>query len=97
MKSTKFNGLVMASAVVGLLASGVVLAGGEKGAAEGQKTVKCAGINSCSGHGECAAADGSHGCAGKNTCKGKGWVKAASEKECTDKGGKVIKEEAKKS
>ena len=95
MKSTKVTGVLMATAVVGLLATGYGLAGGEK-AAEGQKSVKCAGINSCKGHGECAAADGSYGCAGKNSCKGKGWVKVASEKECTDKGGTVVKAAEKK-
>jgi hypothetical protein len=34
--------------------------------------VKCVGVNSCAGMGECGAADGSHDCGGKNSCKGKG-------------------------
>lgn len=29
-------------------------------------------------------------CAGKNACKGQGFEKAASAKECSDKGGKVL-------
>ena len=52
--------------------------------------VNCTGVNECKGKGACGAADGSHSCAGKNECKGKGWIAAASEKECTDKGGKVL-------
>ena len=61
---------------------------------KGKKGVKCAGVNECKGHGECAAADGSHACKGKNECKGKGWVNAASTKACTDKKGKVVKDKA---
>lgn len=84
------TGMAVATAVVGLLSAGYgVQAEGEK---EAPKTVKCAGINSCAGHGECAAADGSHDCAGKNSCKGKGWVKVASEEECKEKGGEVVKD-----
>jgi hypothetical protein len=93
MIGKKALGFVVAAAVVGMLA------GGHQFAAEGKKdaakTVKCSGANSCKGKGECAAADGSHACAGKNECKGKGWVKVKSEKECTDKGGTVVKEESK--
>jgi len=82
----KLQGILVASAALGLMASGTGCAP-EAGSAE----VKCAGINSCSGKGECGAADGSHSCGGKNSCKGKGWVKAESAKECTDQGGTVQK------
>ncbi len=86
------KGVMVAAGVVGLLASGYGLAGGTSGEqAEGSKSVKCYGINSCSGKGECGAPDGSHDCAGKNTCKGKGWVKT-SEKECKEKGGKILED-----
>ena len=90
-------GLAVATAVVGMLAagSGTVMSG-EKAAKE-HKTVKCYGINGCSGKGECGAPDGSHDCAGKNSCKGKGWVKAESEKECKEKGGEVLKAKKKDS
>ena len=84
------KGIVVAAGVLSLLATGYGLAGstvGEEG--EGDKMVKCAGINSCSGKGECGAPDGSHDCAGKNSCKGKGWVKATAE-ECEEKGGEVL-------
>jgi len=92
----RIMGLAVATAVVGLLAAGTTkVISGEKAAGE-EKKVKCAGINECKGHGECGAPDGSHDCAGKNACKGKGWIKVASEKECTDKGGTVVKDKEKK-
>jgi len=82
------KGMVVAAGVLSLLATGYGVAGstGEKGES---KTVKCYGINSCSGKGECGAKDGSHDCAGKNTCKGKGWVKT-TEEECEEKGGEIL-------
>lgn len=91
MKAKKALGFVVATAVVGMLAAGHQFV--YSGHGEGEKTVKCQGINSCKGQGECGAADGSHGCQGKNECKGKGWVKVKSEKECEKKGGKVFKME----
>jgi len=84
----KFRGAFIATAALGLLAAGPTTALAEDG--ESAK-VKCNGGNSCSGKGECGAADGSHDCAGKNSCKGKGWVKAGSAEECTDQGGTVQK------
>ncbi|HEU4400683.1 MAG TPA: hypothetical protein VFT43_01130 [Candidatus Polarisedimenticolia bacterium] len=92
MTGKKTLGFVVAAAVVGMLASGHQFAA-DAAKKDSGKNVKCAGANSCKGHGECAAADGSHGCAGKNECKGKGWVKVKTDKECTDKGGTVVKEE----
>ena len=92
MTGKKALGFVVATAVVGMLASGYQFAG-EAGKKESGKSVKCSGVNSCKGHGECAAADGSHACAGKNECKGKGWTKVKSEEECTKKGGTVVKAE----
>jgi len=87
----KLRGLLVASAALGLMAAGAATAGAES---EGSAGVKCAGINSCSGKGECAAADGSHDCGGHNACKGKGWVTAPSAEECAKKGGTVIEEDA---
>ena len=75
-----------------MLATGYGVAGSNAVGEEGEKEVKCYGINSCSGKGECGAPDGSHDCGGKNSCKGKGWVKA-SEEECEEKGGEVLKSE----
>lgn len=51
--------------------------------------VKCAGINSCKGHGSCKGA--SNDCKGHNACKGQGWISAESESACTGKGGTVLK------
>jgi hypothetical protein len=89
MKLKNLTGLVVATAVLGLLSTGNFVAG-EKGEAK-SKTVKCMGVNECKGHGACGAADGSHDCSGKNECKGKGWVKVKSEEQCEEKGGKVMK------
>ena len=80
----KLRGILIASAALGLMGAGVSCAGEAEGG-----EVKCAGINSCGGKGECAAADGSHDCGGKNSCKGKGWVHVDSEQVCTDQGGVV--------
>jgi len=95
MDRRKLMGLVVAGAVVSFVGTNFGLAA-EEGKAETAKTVKCSGINECKGHGACASADAKHDCAGKNECKGKGWVKVATEKECTDKGGKVVKDKEKK-
>ncbi len=81
----KLRGILIASAALGLMGAGVSCAGEAEGG-----EVKCEGINSCGGKGECAAADGSHDCGGKNGCKGKGWVHADSKQVCTDQGGKVL-------
>ena len=83
----KLQGILVASAALGLLVAGPSFAQAET--AEGGE-VKCAGINGCSGKGECGAADGSHDCGGKNSCKGKGWVHTDSAEECTEQGGTVI-------
>ena len=84
MNGKKALGFVVAAAVVGMLAGGHNFAG--EGKKDAGKTVKCAGVNSCKGHGECASADGSHACAGKNECKGKGGCATASAKhECKGK------------
>jgi uncharacterized membrane protein len=83
------KGMLIASAVATLIASGSLVAqaadkaGGEK--------VRCAGVNDCQGHGSCAGEG--HSCAGKNSCKGQGWVETSSADECTKKGGKVVKGE----
>ena len=80
----RLRGVFVASAALGLLAASPGTASADHHEGDG---VKCAGINSCGGKGECAAADGSHDCGGKNSCKGKGWVKVESAEACADKGG----------
>jgi hypothetical protein len=51
-------------------------------------SVRCAGINSCKGHGECATAD--HSCGKHTPCKGQGWLTVDSAEECAAKGGTVL-------
>lgn len=77
------KGAIIAAAV------GTLFLGGQAMAAEEGKSeteVKCYGVNSCKGQGQCATA--THDCAGKNACKGKGWIKM-SRAECEKKGGKA--------
>ena len=92
--SNKKTSFIVASAVAGLFATACATSGGTAGAgATASKDaqtagVNCSGINSCKGSGSCAGA--SNSCKGQNACKGQGWTMAASEKDCTDKGGKVV-------
>ncbi|HEY7723904.1 MAG TPA: hypothetical protein VH880_01130 [Anaeromyxobacteraceae bacterium] len=83
------KGAVVAAAVCSMFAAGAARAGekAEK-TKEGAKVVHCGGINSCKGQGSCAGADNS--CKAQNSCKGMGWIETKSEKECKDKGGKVV-------
>jgi hypothetical protein len=83
--SNNSTGILMATAVAAIFMSGAVLAA-EEGNAEEAK-VHCAGINSCKGTSECKTA--TNECKGKNACSGKGFI-STTEKECTEKGGKVI-------
>lgn len=80
------KGFVIASAVATLIGSGSLTAKADEKAGG---DVVCAGINACKGQGSCAGEG--HSCAGKNSCKGQGHTNVKSEKECTDKGGKVVK------
>ena len=76
----------MAGAALALLAAAPIVHSAE---GDGGK-VKCQGINSCAGKGECGAADSSHDCGGKNSCKGKGWIEVDSAKKCAEQGGTVL-------
>ncbi|MCC6847071.1 MAG: hypothetical protein IT294_01120 [Deltaproteobacteria bacterium] len=81
----KVTGFLIASAAAGLVLSGAVGARADEGKTGGE--VYCSGINACKGQGACAGAG--HSCGGKNGCKGQGIVKT-SEKECKEKGGKIV-------
>jgi hypothetical protein len=89
MLSQTVKGALIASAVAALFAANPALAK-EKG--KGDKTtakvVHCGGINECKGKGACAGAD--NACKSQNSCKGKGYLETKTEKECVDKGGKVL-------
>lgn len=80
-------GAIVATAVAGLFLAGSAMATEEAGKKEEAK-IHCSGINACAGKGGCKGVD--NACAGKNGCKGKGWIGVKTEKECTDKGGKVV-------
>ena len=87
MKNTVKAALI-ASAVCAMFSTRAVNAAEGKATKDTGKEIKCAGINECKGKGACAGAG--HSCAGKNDCKGQSWVKVSTEKECTDKGGKLV-------
>lgn len=78
---------MLATAVAGFVLSGCATA--EKSAVAETK-VKCSGIHSCAGNSDCAG-NGNAKCKGHNKCAPYGWKYSASEKECTEKGGKVFK------
>lgn len=79
------SGVAIATTAAALFAMGVTAPVAQAADAG----VKCSGINSCKGTSECKTAKSA--CKGQNSCKGQGWTTAASAKECTDKGGKVVK------
>lgn len=83
------KGALIAATVAGLFAANPALAQ-EKGKAKTAtaKVVHCGGINECKGKGACAGAD--NACKSENSCKGKGYLETKTEKECLDKGGKVL-------
>lgn len=81
----KSTGALLATVVAGLVLTGTGLAKAQETA---PAKVKCEGINSCKGSGMCKSA--ANACKGQNGCQGKGWIEVGSEKECTDKGGKVV-------
>jgi hypothetical protein len=84
------TGAVIALAMAGLFATTAFADPPAPAPAPAATTVKCQGINACKGQGSCASADNS--CKGQNGCKGQGWLATSTEKECTDKGGKVMAE-----
>jgi uncharacterized membrane protein len=83
------KGALIASAVAALFAANPALAQ-EKGKTNKTtaKAVHCSGVNECKGKGACAGAD--NACKSQNSCKGKGYLDTKTEKECLDKGGKVL-------
>ena len=63
------NGILAAAAASLFLAGAAGLVAAPASAAE---EVKCEGVNSCKGHGECKTA--SNACKGQNGCGGKGFL-----------------------
>lgn len=84
---TKTLGVTLASAAAAMFIAGAALTGAPT-AAYAADGVKCAGINSCKGHGACKTA--ANDCKGLNACKGQGFLPTATAEECATKGGSVI-------
>jgi hypothetical protein len=81
------RGVMLAAAVAVAFMTNSV--GAEESNSSAKPTyVGCLGVNSCKGQSMCKSFD--HECQGMNSCKGKGFVMMKSEKECKDKGGKII-------
>ena len=83
----KQAGVIIAAAVGALFATSG-FAGSAPSDAKAAE-VKCMGVNACKGQGACKTA--ANACKGQNSCKGTGVMMVATEKDCTDKGGKVEK------
>lgn len=73
-----FKSALIASAVAGLFVAGVANPAAAADKATGEK-VKCEGVNSCKGHGECKTAH--NACKGQNGCGGQGFMMMSAE-EC---------------
>ena len=86
MLKETLRGAVIASAVASLFIAGAASAQEKAGKSAGAK-VQCQQDNSCGGQGACAGKD--NACKGKNSCKGHVFT-TKTDKECTDKGGKVV-------
>ncbi|MBI2339172.1 MAG: hypothetical protein HYU99_02235 [Deltaproteobacteria bacterium] len=88
----KMLGTIVATAVAGFIFTANCMAE-ETTTSTTTAKVKCSGMNECKGKGMCKGMD--NACKGQNGCKGKGWMEMDTEKDCTDKKGTVVKEEAK--
>jgi uncharacterized membrane protein len=85
---TKKLGTILAATVGTLFAANAFA--GAMSSTPGPTTatgVKCIGINACKGQSACKTATSS--CKGQNSCKGTGMIMTATDKECTEKGGRV--------
>jgi hypothetical protein len=87
MNKKTVKGVAIAAAVAGMFAANTLMQGAAH--AKSSKVVKCSGVNECKGKGACKG--GGNECKGKNGCKGQGWTEMKTDKDCTDKGGKVVK------
>jgi uncharacterized membrane protein len=81
------GGLLLASAVAGLMVAGGVAG---TAAAEGKEAVHCYGINKCKGTGDCGGKG--HSCAGENACKGQGYLKLDADTCLKIQGGRLTPE-----
>jgi hypothetical protein len=79
----KLNGK-SGAAIAGAAALLVISAAGPLAPAAANYDVKCFGLNSCKGHGQCKSLANS--CKGQNSCKGKGFL-MMDKATCLSKGG----------
>lgn len=81
--------VLLASAAAGLMTFAMTAGSAHaEDAPAAPASVKCYGVNSCKGTGECGGKG--HGCHGKNECAGHGWVSKTSKEECLAiKGGRL--------
>lgn len=87
MTRTKTNGLVVATAVLGLFAA-QGCSGSSENTREREDLVQCQGINECKGTSECAS-EGANSCEGMNECKGMGFI-TVPKMECEEMGGEIL-------
>jgi hypothetical protein len=88
MDHAKLRGAMIATAVAGLFACAHNEPRPAAPSGDVSATVRCLGVNSCKGQGECKTA--THPCGKHTPCKGQGWVTLPSADECASRGGKVI-------
>ncbi len=81
------GGMLLASAVTGLLTLGVPIG---TAMAEDAETVHCYGVNKCKGTGDCGGKG--HSCAGENACKGQGYLDIDQETCLKIAGGRLTPE-----
>jgi uncharacterized membrane protein len=81
------GGLLLASAVAGLMVAGGVAG---TAAAEDKEEVRCYGVNKCKGTGDCGGKG--HSCAGENACKGQGYLKMSADTCLKIQGGRLTPE-----
>jgi hypothetical protein len=86
---TKITGMLIASAVAGLIGCGGANAAAPAattGATEAKS--KCVGLNACKAKGVCAQEG--HACGGQNDCRAKGVTLVHTPDECKAKGGTTL-------
>jgi hypothetical protein len=88
----KSLGIILAATVGSFIASNVIAGASASNAQSADANVKCMGANACKGQSACKTA--TNACKGMNSCKGTGMIMAASESDCTSKGGTVMKDDA---
>ncbi len=81
------GGMLLASAVTGLLALAAPVGTATAGDAD---KVHCYGVNKCKGTGDCGGKG--HSCAGENTCKGQGYLNIDKEACLKIEGGRLTPE-----